>query len=284
MHEPVLLNEVDQILRPEPGKLIVDATLGLGGHAEAFLERGARVVGIEWDEDAAEHAARRLERFGGALTIVRENFAELPAILDKLKIATIDGLLLDLGVSSLQLDDASRGFSFRFEAPLDMRMSRASRRTAAEVLSSLTEKDLERIFRQYGEEPKARALARELWRRKGETARWTTRELAEFVLRLVGRRGRIHPATRVFQALRIEVNRELDNLKRLLAVADKYVGSGGRIAVISFHSLEDRIVKHALRGNAAWKIVTKKPIRPTREETLANPRSRSAKLRSAERV
>jgi len=273
-----------QYLRPRPGAVIVDATLGLGGHAEALLERGARVVGIEWDGDAADRAAGRLERFGAALTVVRESYAELPAILDKLNIAAIDGLILDLGVSSLQLDDASRGFSIRFEGPLDMRMSRTLRRTAADVLSSLGERDLERIFRQYGEERRARALARAVWSRRGAVARWSTRELGEFVERLIGRHGRIHPATRVFQALRIEVNGELDNLQRLLGHADKCVGSGGRLAVISFHSLEDRIVKRALRGNPAWSVLTKKPLRPARAEALANPRSRSAKLRVAERI
>ncbi len=268
-----------------PGAVVVDGTLGLGGHAEALLERGARVIGFEWDDAAADRAAERLKRFGDAITIARANYADLVPILDKLNVQAIDGLILDLGVSSLQLDDASRGFSWRFDAPLDMRMSRMLlRRTAADVLSSLGERDLERIFRQYGEERRARALARELWSRRGEIARWTTRELGDFVERLIGRHGRIHPATRVFQALRIEVNRELDNLQSLLTIADKPMRDGGRLAVISFHSLEDRIVKHGLRGNPAWRVLTKKPIRSARAEVLANPRSRSAKLRVAERV
>ena len=283
-HTPVLLKEVVQFAGPGPGKTIVDATLGLGGHAEALLERGARVVGIEWDDDAADRAAKRLERFGDRVTVVRASYAELIAICDKLNIEAIDGLILDLGVSSLQFDDASRGFSFRFEGPLDMRMSRTLPRKAADVLSVLGERDLERILREYGEERRAGALARALWSMRGEAARWTTRELAEFVARHVKRRGRIHPATRVFQALRIEVNRELDNLQRILADADKKMRSGGRLAVISFHSLEDRIVKRALRGNPAWRIVTKKPVRPSRAEVLGNPRSRSAKLRVAEKA
>lgn len=283
-------------LRPRPGGVYVDATLGLGGHAEALLEATggrARLVGLEWDDQAADRAAERLKRFGDAVTVVRENYARLPAVLDKLNIAAVDGLLLDLGVSSLQLDDPSRGFGFSREGPLDMRMSSQVGRTAAELLRGLGERDLEEILRRYGEEPRARSVARALWRARGNVSRGdvfgSTRALAGFVAGVLGgRRGRTHPATRVFQALRIAVNGELDNLQKLLDSADTLLAApGGRIVVISFHSLEDRIVKVHVRSKereGAWKRVDKKAVRPSRTEELENPRSRSAKLRAAEKL
>jgi len=290
MHIPVLLKEAMEQLRPRAGGVYVDGTLGLGGHAERLLELTggkARLIGLEWDDQAADRATERLRRFGDAVTVVRENYANLPAVLDKLKVSAIDGLLLDLGVSSLQLDDPSRGFSFQHEGPLDMRMSARTPKSAADLLRGLGERDLEKILREYGEERRPRALARALWSARGEASR-STRALAEFVARIGGRTGRIHPATRVFQALRIAVNRELENLQILLQRADTVLAApGGRIVVISFHSLEDRIVKHAFRDMArsgGLKILTKKPVTPERGEVLANPRSRSAKLRAAERT
>ncbi len=294
-HLPVLLEEVLELLAPKPGGVYVDATLGLGGHAERLLERTdgrARVIGIEWDDDAAARAERRLARFESAATVVRDSYVRLPLILEKLGITAVDGLLLDLGVSSLHLDDPSRGFSIVREGPLDMRMSKSIERTAADLLRTLGEKDLEELFRTYGEERKARAIARALWRLRGDRSRGdvfrSTRALGDFIEGLVGRHGRIHPATRVFQALRIAVNRELENVQVILRIADKYLkGPGGRLVVISFHSLEDRIVKHTFREKAAagvLKILTKKPVVPTRAEMLANPRSRSAKLRAAEKT
>lgn len=285
-HQPVLCREVIDLLRPRPGGVYVDATLGLGGHAEQIVSRGGRVVGIEWDDDAAARAA---ERLGPSVTVVRDSYANLPLILEKLNLAVVDGLLLDLGVSSLQFDTASRGFSFQREGPLDMRMSPLVPRTARELIQGSGERELESIFREYGEEPRARRIAQGIVRARGETGGdilESTRALADFVERLIGRRGRIHPATRVFQALRIAVNGELDNVKKFLQVFDKYLGSGARCAVISFHSLEDRLVKRAFKEKAAGgslKIVTKKPVRATREEVLANPRSRSAKLRVVEK-
>jgi 16S rRNA (cytosine1402-N4)-methyltransferase len=264
----------------------VDGTLGLGGHAEALAKAGGRILGIEWDPEAAAAAAARL---GPAAEIVADSYANLAAILDNRKIGTVDGILLDLGVSSLQLDTASRGFSFRLEGPLDMRMSPQTRGTAADLLRHVGEGELERILREYGEEPRARRLAAAIVRARGETGGdilGTTRALAEFVERLVGRHGRTHPATRVFQALRIAVNGELDQLKKFLGIFDKYLGEGARCCVISFHSLEDRLVKRDFRAKAAAgavRLVRKKAVRPTREEVLANPRSRSAKLRCVEK-
>ncbi|MBI4565098.1 MAG: 16S rRNA (cytosine(1402)-N(4))-methyltransferase RsmH [Planctomycetes bacterium] len=295
-HRPVLLRETLEYLRPRPGGVYVDATLGLGGHAEAILraaEGTARLIGVEWDDEAADRAEARLKEFGAAVTVVRRNFAELDAILDALDVRAVDGLLFDLGVSSLQLDDPSRGFSFMADAPLDMRMSRMTVRTAAALLSTLGERELEQVFRQYGEEPRARALARALGRlrkvRFAESANplRSTRALAAFVARHA-RRGRVHPATRVFQALRIAVNDELENLKKALRNVDTHMAApGGRIVVISFHSLEDRIVKTAFRERARAglvRVLTRKPIRPSAEEIEVNPRARSARLRAAERT
>ena len=287
MHQPVLCREVIELLRPRPGGVYVDATLGLGGHAEQIASHGGRVVGIEWDDDAASRAA---ERLGPAATIVRDSYANLPLILEKLKLAVVDGLLLDLGVSSLQFDTASRGFSFQREGPLDMRMSPQIPRTARELIQCSGERELELIFREYGEEPRARKIAQGIVRARGGPGSdilESTRALGDFVERLIGRHGRTHPATRVFQALRIAVNGELDNIKKFLEIFDKYLGAGARCAVISFHSLEDRLVKRAFKEKSAGgglKLVTKKPVRAGREEVLANPRSRSAKLRVIEKL
>lgn len=285
MHEPVLSNEVIALLRIRPGGLYVDATLGLGGHAERIAALGGRVLGIEWDEEAAARAA---ERLGPSVEIVRDSFANLPSILESRNVDVVDGILADLGVSSLQLDTASRGFSFLREGPLDMRMSPRIRRTAADLLRELGERDLERILREYGEEPHARRIAAALVRERGKPGSdilASTRALGEFVARVVRRRGRIHPATRVFQALRIAVNDELENLKKFLAVFDKYLGAGARCCVIAFHSLEDRLVKRAFREKEkeGLRIVTRKPIRPSLEEIRRNPRARSARLRAIER-
>jgi 16S rRNA (cytosine1402-N4)-methyltransferase len=285
VHESVLLNEVVALLGPRPGGVYVDGTLGLGGHAEAIQRAGGRVLGIEWDADAAGRAEARL---GPAATVVRGSYADLASILDRLNVPVVDGMLLDLGVSSLQLDTPARGFSFREEGPLDMRMSPQVPGTAEDLLRSLGERDLERIFTEYGEEPRARRIARAIVTQRGNAGDdilESTRALAGFVERLVGRRGRTHPATRVFQALRIAVNGELENLKKFLGTFDKYLGAGARCVVISFHSLEDRLVKRAFREKTleGWRRVTKKPLRPGREESLRNPRARSAKLRCIEK-
>ncbi|HEX7900424.1 MAG TPA: 16S rRNA (cytosine(1402)-N(4))-methyltransferase RsmH [Planctomycetota bacterium] len=287
MHQPVLCREVVELLRPRPGGVYVDGTLGLGGHAEALARAGGRVLGIEWDEDAADRAA---ERLGPSVEIARDSYANLGAVLESRGMSKVDGLLLDLGVSSMQLDTASRGFSFSKEGPLDMRMSPRIPGTAKDLLRTTGERELERILREYGEEPRARKIAAAIVRGRGETGGdilESTRALGEFVERLIGRHGRTHPATRVFQALRIAVNGELENVKKFLESFDRYLGEGGRCCVISFHSLEDRLVKRAFKEKAAAglvRIVTKKPIQASREEAVANPRSRSAKLRCVEKI
>lgn len=284
MHRPVLCREVIDLLRVRPGGLYVDGTLGLGGHAEEIVRLGGRVLGVEWDDEAADRAQARL---GPAADVVRDSYANLPAIFENRQISVADGILLDLGVSSLQFDTASRGFSLLREGPLDMRMSPRARRTAADLVRSLGEREMERILRDYGEEPHARRIARAIVEARGKRGGdilESTRALAGFVERLVGRHGRIHPATRVFQALRIAVNDELENLKKFLGVFDRYLGPGGRCCVISFHSLEDRLVKRAFKGNPGVRVLTKKPVRPGRAEILENPRARSAKLRCVEKL
>lgn len=282
-------------LRLKSDSIVVDCTLGGGGHAEAILNAigpGGRFIGIDRDEAAILKARERLGVLADRVRLVQERFEHLGSILESETIRGVDGILMDLGVSSLQLMDPDRGFSFQKDGPLDMRMDRREGRTAAELVHSLSEEDLSRILFEYGEERWARRIARGLVlaRRKAPIA--TTRRLAELILRSVpgpARRGRIHPATRTFQALRIAVNRELEGLSGVLESAAEVLNPGGRLCVISFHSLEDRIVKQAFRslsenGPGVFRRVTKKPIRPGPEEVGQNPRSRSAKLRVLERV
>jgi len=287
-HVPVLAREVVELLQPRRGGVYVDGTLGGGGHAAAILDASApdgRVIGMDWDEEAVAAARERLGRYGERVTVVGRNFAELDDMVMALGLTTVDGVLFDLGVSSHQFDEPARGFSVQRPGPLDMRMSRQLAATARDVLRTASVEELANLFFEYGEERRARAIARAIGRarERGEPLE-TTEDLA----RLCGpRRGRIHPATRVFQALRIAVNDELGNLRRGLAAAVRVLRSGGRLAVISFHSLEDRIVKRLfLEQQAAGvlRVVTKKPVMATAAEAAANPRSRSAKLRVAERV
>ncbi|MCB9378684.1 MAG: 16S rRNA (cytosine(1402)-N(4))-methyltransferase RsmH [Holophagales bacterium] len=302
MHVPVLLAEVLEQLAPERGGLFVDATLGLAGHAEALLERapGARLLGLDRDPEARELARERLSRFGDRVEIRAGDFRDLERLVaDR---APLAGVLADLGVSSLQLDRAERGFSFRQEGPLDMRMGRGGR-TAADLVADLTEGELQEIFREYGEEPEARRVAHAVAEARDQEPITTTVELAEIV-RGAKRRSRaddrIDPATRVFQALRIAVNEELDAVGELLDQAVRLLDREGRLVVISYHSLEDRIVKNRIRDMARGEVdpvtgrprsetrllevLTKKPIRPSLPELEANPRSRSARLRSARRI
>lgn len=271
--------------------MIVDGTLGTGGHAIRLLEAGARVIGIDWDETALGVATERLRPFGARLTPVCGNYADLPSIIEKEKLSSVDGILLDLGVSTLQLEDASRGFSFLRDGPLDMRMAQSLERTAADVIQDLGERELEEILRRFGEERYARRIARALKRRHGRRPRaepWKTRELGEIVGHAVPRRPRhIHPATRVFQALRIAVNDELTHLSRFLNSFDKVLRTAGRVVVISYHSLEDRPVKRAFVEKAKagiLKRLTRRVLRPDAAEIRANPRARSAKLRAVERL
>ena len=289
-HVPVLRDEVLDWLQPRDGGLYVDGTLGLGGHTQAVLERSApsgRVIGFEWDAEALARAQERLVPYRERLRIVHASYADLAGALEKLNVGPVDGLLVDLGVSSLQLDDRDRGFSFRADAPLDMRMDRRRPVTAAGLVARLSEEQLADLFYHYGEERQARRIARFLVEAREAEPVTTTGRLAEIVAAAVPRKfhpPRIHVATRVFQALRIAVNTELDNLVRLLETAPAVLAPGARIAVIAFHSLEDRIVKQAFAGNPAYRVLTRRPIEPQPAETQKNPRARSAKLRVAERV
>jgi 16S rRNA (cytosine1402-N4)-methyltransferase len=290
------------MLAPERGGFFVDATVGAGGHAEALLERGPeiRLLALDRDPDALALARRRLARFERRVEFVGENFADLEQALEGQPPA--DGILADLGVSSMQLEQGPRGFSFRRDGPLDMRMSGAGR-TAADIVAAASVEELTRILREYGEERMAAKIARGIVQERDWRGPITgTRQLARIVARAKGTRERIDPATRVFQALRIEVNQELVALSRFLAAAVHRMRVRGRLVVVSYHSLEDRIVKDAFRREAgaclcppalptcicgarqALKILTRRPIVPSEAERNANPRSRSAKLRAAERV
>lgn len=306
-HVPVLRDAVCDYLQPRPGALLVDATLGGGGHSEALarlLGPTGRLVGVDQDPEALQEAGRRLEAWPG-FQGVRGNFGDLDALLDQLGMGRVDGVLMDLGVSSHQLDQAERGFSFRYDAPLDMRMDLRAETTAADLVADLSEAELETLFREYGEERFARRIARRVaWEREREPIR-TTGRLARIVEAAVpppARHGRIHPATRTFQALRIAVNDELGVLQRGLEAAVQRLAPGGRLVVISYHSLEDRIVKATFRRYAGectcpprvprcechpqrlLRVLTRRPVEPDEQELAANPRSRSARLRAAERV
>ena len=291
IHEPVLLVETLTLLDPARGGLFVDCTVGLGGHSRALLEAGAeRVIGLDRDVDALQHAAAALASFGDRVELVHADYRELDRVLDERGIAAVDGTLADLGVSSMQLDAEGRGFSFRRDEPLDMRMDRTQGSTAADLIAGAEEHELADVIFQYGEERFSRRIARALVTARSERPVETTGQLAQIVRRAVPSRGyqRIDPATRTFQALRIWVNRELEGLEQFLSAAARRLGAGARLAVISFHSLEDRIVKHAFRalqqGEAALRILTKRPIAPGDEEVARNPRARSAKLRAIERT
>ncbi len=290
IHTPVLASEVLACLQPRTSGLYVDGTLGLGGHGEALLAASApagRLIGFEWDREAADLARRRLAPFGDRFFLVEASYADMRTELQRLQIGKINGLLVDLGVSSLQLDSMERGFSFRADAPLDMRMDRRLPRTAADLVATLSEEELADIFYHYGEERQARRIARFLVRARQEAPVTSTARLAEIVARAVPRRfhpRKIHVATRVFQGLRIAVNRELDNLVRLLQDAPSFLAPGARICIITFHSLEDRIVKRAFGSDGAWQVITRRPVEPSAEEIRANPRARSARLRVAERT
>jgi 16S rRNA (cytosine1402-N4)-methyltransferase len=313
-HVPVLLAETLELLAPERGGLFVDATLGLGGHAEALLERfpEVRLVGIDRDPAALDRARLRLDRFSnvpGRVRFAHANFHHLADALEGLGIRDsrsdgIAGVLADLGVSSMQLDTAERGFSFRFDGPLDMRMGLAEQ-TAADLVNQESEGDLEKIFREYGEEQQARRIARAIGAARREQPIETTGQLKRIIDRAKGsrpgdREGRVDPATRIFQALRIAVNAELAGLDGFLRQAVDSLEADGRLVIISYHSLEDRIVKNTMRDLArgeidqvtgqtqaesrALELLTRRPIRPSEAEVERNPRSRSARLRAARRI
>jgi 16S rRNA (cytosine1402-N4)-methyltransferase len=290
-HEPVLVTEVLSLLEPSRGGLFVDCTVGLGGHARALLEAGAtRVLGLDRDADALRIAQERLREFGDRLELVHGDYRDLGRVLDGHQIAGVHGILADLGVSSMQLDAEGRGFSFRRDEPLDMRMDRSQGPTAAELLTDVSEEDLANVIFQHGEERFSRRIARTIVEARRIGAIATTGQLAQLIRRAVPKRGyqRIDPATRTFQALRIWVNRELERLDGFLADACARLLVGARFAVITFHSLEDRIVKHTFRALAhepvAIRILTRRPLVPDESEVSRNPRARSAKLRAVERL
>jgi 16S rRNA (cytosine1402-N4)-methyltransferase len=302
----VLLRETIEFLAVERGGLFVDCTLGLGGHSEAILQASsdAQVLGIDRDEEALGAARERLAEFGGRFRAVHADFRELTRVLATAKVSAPRGILADLGVSSFQLDSPSRGFSFRHEAPLDMRMDQSSGETAAELLGRLPEVEIARLIFEYGEERHSRRIARRIVdrRERGEPIQ-TTHDLAELVERAVGgKKRRIHPATRTFQALRIAVNHELEGLDHFVADAVDALEPQGRLAVISFHSLEDRIIKRTLLrlsgrcqcpprvpqcscgARQAVEILTRRPLTAAEDEIAENPRARSAKLRVAAKL
>jgi 16S rRNA (cytosine1402-N4)-methyltransferase len=291
-HEPVMVREVLEALRPARGGLFVDCTVGFGGHAAAMLEAGAsRLIGLDRDRQALDGAAARLAAFGSRVELVHADYRDLPAVLDARDVADVDGILADLGVSSMQLDAPGRGFSFRRDEPLDMRMDQTAGETAADVLRSASEAELADVIYHYGEDRYARRIARALVYAREREPIATTGQLAQVVRRAIPGHGhqRIDPATRTFQALRIRVNHELERLDGFLESAAARLRAGGRLAVIAFHSLEDRVVKHTFRalapaGALAFRLVTRKPAVPTDEERASNPRARSAKLRAIERL
>lgn len=299
-HIPVLVEEVISLLRCEPHQIHVDATLGGGGHALEILRRTAPdgiVIGIEWDEDALSEARNALKPFEDRTKIFRENFVSLPDILNSLKIKRVDGILLDVGLSSIQLEEKDRGFSLKSEGPLDMRMDRRTEVTAADLVNHLSEADLAETLYRYGEERWSRRIAKAIVEERSRGSIETTQALRKIVCQAIPRRfhfRRIDPATKTFQTLRIRVNNELENLRQVLENGWRFLREGGRLCVISFHSLEDRIVKETFRKLAkegegsglggVLRIVTKRPITPSEEEQRRNPRCRSAKLRCAERM
>jgi 16S rRNA (cytosine1402-N4)-methyltransferase len=283
--------EVVALLAPGRGGLFVDCTTGLGGHSLLLLESGAdRLLGLDRDADALQAARERLSAFGDRVELVHSDYRQLGQVLDARGITGVSGVLADLGMSSMQLEAEGRGFTFRRDEPLDMRMDRTQGPTLADLLVDVVETDLANVIFQFGEERHSRRIARAIARRR-ETGRIdSTGELAELVRRAVPTRGyqRIDPATRTFQALRIWVNRELEGLDTFLTETARRLLAGARLAVITFHSLEDRIVKHTFRALAAaggaWQVLTRKPVSPAADELVRNPRARSAKLRAIERL
>lgn len=298
-HIPVLLNEAVEALRVEPGARYVDCTVGQGGHAADILGKGGQLLGIDVDPQAVHAARARLLPYGENAILINEDFKNLEHICFSLGFHPIRGILFDLGMSSLQVNNASRGFSFQHDAPLNMRYNPSQGLTAATIVNTFPEDELASIIEMYGEEHRSRQIARSIVVNRPFS---TTRQLATVVSQTVGLRGRIHPATKTFQALRIAVNQELDRLEVALNQAVNLLDSGGRLVVISFHSLEDRLVKDLLRKEsrdcicppqvpvcvcghrATLKLITKRVITPSPAEVAVNPRSRSAKLRVAERI
>jgi 16S rRNA (cytosine1402-N4)-methyltransferase len=287
IHLPVMLGEVIEILAPQRGGIYVDATVGLGGHSEMILSQvgqDVKIVGLDRDEQALKRAAQRLN--DSRVLLKKGTFSQMQQVLNAEGIHEADGILLDLGVSMMQIKDPIRGFSFLSNERLDMRMDSAQLLTAWDMVNTYPEQELIRILKEYGEEYRAVRVVRAIMSTRAKKTIDTGAELADIVFRALGRSGRIHPATRTFQGLRIALNRELDELRLGLAASLRMLKKGGRLCVISYHSLEDRIVKNFIRDSAKAGMVdqlTKKPLVPSREEMRQNPSSRSAKLRGAEK-
>lgn len=301
-HIPVMAEEVVALLRPAPGMLFLDGTAGGGGHTEKLLQHGADVIALDQDSDAIAQCHDRLATYGRRVQIVQSNFRHANTVLDSLGIDKVGGALIDVGVSSHQLDTAGRGFAMMKDGPLDMRMDRENPRTAADIVNTESAGELARIFREYGEEPRAMHIAARLVAAREKRAILTTFDLTAAIASIIPRTGPRHPATRIFQALRIAVNDELGVIREGLDVISQRLAHGARFAVITFHSLEDRIVKNYFRDKSTewidrpewpeprrnperiFRLLTPRPIDPSKEEVEANPRSRSAKLRVVERI
>lgn len=308
-HIPVMLNEVLAALKPAADEVYVDGTLGAGGYTRAILDadKNCKVIAIDRDQTAHDMAARWGSDYAGRLTLVKNSFGNLEAALSGLSVESVDGIVLDLGVSSMQFDEGERGFSFRFDAPLDMRMDRNAGETAADIVNHMGEGPLANLIYLYGEERKSRHIASAIVKARAIAKITTTKQLADIVRSVVhvSPRDKIDPSTRTFQALRIAVNDELGELEAVLAAAERVLKTGGRLVVVTFHSLEDRIVKNFLTEKArpapspsrhvpmaldapqnrlSFSLITKKPVLPTESEMKINPRSRSAKLRGAIRL
>lgn len=289
IHLSVLLDETMSFLEPKSGKLYVDGTMGMGGHSSAILklsEPDGRLIAFDWDEAAIEQGRKRLAGYEGRFTIVRKNFAELASGLEECGVSSIDGLLIDIGVSSLQLDQGERGFTFRKDEPLDMRMDNRRETTAADIVNKCSEEELADILFYYGDEKQARPMAAAIAEARKDALIETSGRLADVLYMAVPKRfhpAKIHVATKAFQALRIAVNRELENLADIIEQATPFLADGARFCVISFHSLEDRIVKRKFKENKQLKVLTAKPVIAAKAEIDSNPRARSAKLRVAEK-
>jgi 16S rRNA (cytosine1402-N4)-methyltransferase len=280
-----MVDEVIRYLITKEDGIYIDGTIGGGGHSEEILKRTkCKVIGFDIDPEAIKFAQERLKPFGERVIILRRNYAQVKEALAELGVSKVSGFLLDLGVSSFQLDYGGGGFSFRFDEKLDMRMDRTSDLTAERILNEFSEEDIALIIRFFGEERRARMIARELVRYRQRKKIERTSELVKLIDRVVSRKYRLKTLARVFQALRIAVNKELDNLKVALDSSVDILEKGGRIIVISYHSLEDRIVKSFFKSNEKIRNLTKKPVTPKEEEIRLNPRSRSAKLRAGEKI
>jgi 16S rRNA (cytosine1402-N4)-methyltransferase len=301
-HRPVLLDESIALLQPAPGKIFFEGTLGGGGHTRALLDAGATVIATDQDPAAIAEAGAKLAEHGDRLILRRANFSEVDRILAELRITALDGALFDLGVSSHQFDTPERGFSLMHDGALDMRMSPDAPQSAADLVNTAGEEELARIFRELGDEPAARRIASRIVRERARMPISRTLQLADLVAGVIPRKGRTHPATRVFMALRLAVNRELEVLSSVLGAVTKHLAPGGRLAVISFHSGEDRLVKNFMKERATewldrpewpaprrnpahiFRLLTTRPLVASADEQRANPRARSAKLRVAERL